>query len=387
MKTFDLVVVGAGILGTSHALLAAKAGKRVALLEKDNRPVSATVRNFGQVVPSGLSGRWHTYGRRSVELYKEIQQEFDLTVRPLGSVYVASDEEEMQIAHESASLFAAKDFPCELLTASQTLDRFPYLRDDYVKGSIFFSDDVSVEPDTMIHRLIAFGVQKYGITYMPNTAVLACEPKAGLIETKTAKGATIQSERALICNGSEFRLLFPELYATSGLVVSKLQMLQTYPIPHIEMHGNILTGLTLRRYEAFEECPSFASLTVPSHYTELKKWGIHLLFKQATDGSIILGDSHEYAGADKVDDLGFDVQESINELILQEAERIVTFPVRGISRTWAGYYAQHPDEVFEHEVAPGLDIITGVGGKGMTSSLGFAEENVRTWYGLYSFDF
>lgn len=382
MKTFDLVVVGAGILGTSHALIAAKAGKRVALLEKDNRPVSATVRNFGQVVPSGLSGRWHTYGRRSVELYKEIQQEFDLTVRPLGSVYVASDDDEIQIAHEAASLFSEKDFPCELLTPTQTLDRFPYLQKDYVQGGIFFPDDVSVEPDKMIHRLIGYGVKKYGITYLPNTAVLACEPRGGLIETRTAQGATIQSERVLICNGSEFRLLFPELYATSGLVVSKLQMLQTNPLPHIAMQGNILTGLTLRRYEAFEECPTFASLTIPSHYAELKKWGIHILFKQATDGSIIIGDSHEYATAHQVDDLGFDVQEYINELILNEAERIVSFPVRGIARTWAGYYAQHPDEVFEHEVAPGLNIVTGVGGKGMTSSLGYAEENVKAWYGL-----
>lgn len=94
MKAFDLVVVGAGILGTSHALQAARLGKRVALLEKDNRPEGATVRNFGQVVPSGLSGRWYEYGLRSVEIYKEIQKEFDLTVRAQGSVYVASDAEE-----------------------------------------------------------------------------------------------------------------------------------------------------------------------------------------------------------------------------------------------------------------------------------------------------
>lgn len=381
MKEFDLVVVGAGILGTAHALMAAKAGKRVALLEKDNRPVSATVRNFGQVVPSGLSGRWHTYGRRSVELYKEIQEEMDITVRPLGSVYVASDDEERQIAHEATAVFKQKDYRCELLSASQTRERYPYLRESYVRESIYFPDDVSVEPDKMIHRLITYGVQKYGITYLPNTSALACEPKGNSIEIRTAPGAIIRSERALVCNGSEFRLLFPALFATSGLVVSKLQMLQTNPLPHIAMQGNILTGLTLRRYEAFEECPSFAALTVPSHYAELKKWGIHLLFKQATDGSIIIGDSHEYTTADRVDDLGFEVQESINQLILNEAERIVDFPVRGISRTWAGYYAQHPDEIYEEEVAPGIHILTGIGGKGMTSSLGFAEENIKTWFG------
>ena len=377
---FDLIVVGAGILGTSHALMAARLGKRVALLEKDNRPVSATVRNFGQVVPSGLAGCWHHYGRRSVELYKEIQQEWDLTVRAHGSVYVASDAEEWQIAQEAAELFSQKDYPNELLSARQTLERYPYLHSSYAQGSIFFPNDLSVEPDKMVHRLIEYGVQKYSIVYQPNTAVLACEPKGDVIEVRTARGETLQTERVVICNGSEFKLLFPEIYATSGLIVSKLQMLQTRPLPQLKMSANVLTGLTLRRYEAFEECPSFSQLTVPAHYTELKKWGIHILFKQATDGSIIIGDSHEYAPATDVDALGFDLKEHINELMLAEAERIVNFPVRSLGRAWAGYYAQHPDEVFEYEVTPQLHIITGVGGKGMTSSLGFAEDNVKKWF-------
>lgn len=380
MKPFDLIVVGAGILGTSHALMAARLGKRVALLEKDNRPVSATVRNFGQVVPSGLSGRWHTYGRRSVDLYKEIQQEFDLTVRAQGSVYVASDAEEWQVAQEAGVLFDEKGFSNELLSARQTLERFPYLRDSYARGSIFFPDDLSVEPDKMVHRLIEYGVQKYGIDYRPDTAVLACEPKGDLIEVRTARGETLQAERVVICSGSEFKLLFPKIFSGSGLVVSKLQMLQTPPLPQVPMAANVLTGLTLRRYEAFEECPSFASLTVPDYYAELKKWGIHILFKQATDGSIIIGDSHEYAPATGVDALGFDLKDQVNELMLAEAERIVNFPVRTLARSWAGYYAQHPDEVFEYEIAPRLQIITGVGGKGMTSSLGFAEENVERWF-------
>ncbi len=380
MKPFDLIVVGGGILGTSHALMAARLGKTVALLEKNNRPQSATVRNFGQVVPSGLSGRWHGYGRRSVELYKEIHQEFDITVRAAGSVYVASDAEEWQIAQESAVIFAQKDFPNELLSPEETLARFPYLNEFYIQGSIFFPEDVSVEPDKMVHRLISYSVQKYGLKYQSDSAVVACEPKGDLIEVRTSRNETLQAERVVVCSGSDFNLLFPEIFAQSGLVVSKLQMLQTYPLPQIKMATNVLTGLTLRRYEAFEECPSFMKLSVPAHYVELKKWGIHILFKQANDGSIIIGDSHEYAPATQVHELGFDVKNYINELILDEAERIVNFPVRGIARTWAGYYAQHPDEIFEKEVEPRLQIVTGIGGKGMTSSLGFAEENVGRWF-------
>ena len=378
-KNYDLIVIGAGILGTAHALQAARNGQSVLLLEKDNRPMGATVRNFGQAVPSGLGGKWHQLGRESAALYRQIQAEYDISVRANGSVYVASDEAEWQLAHEAEALFRQKDYPCTLLSAAETLDRYPYLRGSYVKGSLFFPDDLSVEPDRLVHRLIEYAQQKYQVTYRPNTAVVDCQPSAAGATVQAASGQQWEAAQVILCSGSEFRLLFPDLFATSGLIVSKLQMMQTLPVPGLRMHGNILTGLTLRRYESFEECPSFAQLTTPPHYTELKKWGIHLLFKQALDGSVIIGDSHEYASATEVNTLGYELKAYVNELILAEAERIVTFPVRELATSWAGYYAQHPDELYEHAVSPAIRIVTGIGGKGMTSSLGLAQENLRKW--------
>lgn len=378
MKKFDLIVVGSGILGTSHALQAARSGLSVLILEKDNRPVNATVRNFGQAVPSGLSGRWHEYGRVGVQLYKEIQQKFDISVRPFGSVYVASDAEELEILHEAQTLFNDKDYANELFSVEQTLTNYPYLRKEYVKGSLFFPDDVSVEPDRMIYQLLEYAQNNYDVTYQPNTAVIDCIPAQDSVEIITTGKQKFIGSKVVICSGDEFRLLFPEIFANSGLVVSKLQMMQTNPVP-VEMKGNILTGLTIRRYESFEECPSFSKLTVPEHYTELKKWGIHILFKQALDGSIIVGDSHEYASATQTNDLGFDLKGYVNELMLAEAERIVDFPVRDLRTTWAGFYAQHKDDIFEHDIAENLHIVTGIGGKGMTSSLGYAEANIKKW--------
>ena len=84
MTNYDLIIVGAGTLGTFHAYHAAKRGKRVLLLEKDSRPVGSTVRNFGQVVPSGLAGRWFDYGRRSLEIYREIQAQTDIEITRIG---------------------------------------------------------------------------------------------------------------------------------------------------------------------------------------------------------------------------------------------------------------------------------------------------------------
>lgn len=387
MPSYDLIVIGAGTLGTFHAYHAAKAGKRVLLLEKDRYPIGATVRNFGQVVPSGLAGRWFDYGRRSLEIYQDIQQEIDVTVRQNGTIYIASDADEWVLANELHDRYLRIGYTSELWTKAQCLARYPSLQPDYVLGGIFFPQEMSVEPEQMIHRLIAYVQQKYGVDYRPGSVVIDAQSKADGVTVTLSNRQQFQAGQVLICSGHEIRLLFPDVLTKAGLVVSKLQMLLAEPVAGLELPGNILTGLTIRRYEAFQECPSYSSIKIatanrPDSLAELKKWGIHILFKQAVDGSIIIGDSHEYADAAEAEDLGYHTQDYINELMLTEAQRIVTFPLT-IKKTWAGFYSQTKDEIFEHDVDENIRIVTGIGGKGMSSGAGYAEESIRQWLGIH----
>lgn len=377
---YDLIIIGAGALGTFHAYQAARAGQRVLLLEKDRYPVGATVRNFGQVVPSGLAGRWFDYGRRSLAIYRAIQQETDLTVQQNGTVYIASDADEWTLANELHDRYTRMGYPSELLSKAQCLTKYPSLQPDYVVGGLFFPDEVSVEPEQMIHRLIGYVQHKYGVEYRPGAAVVDVQSNHSGAIVKLATKQRYQAGRVLICSGHEVRLLFPEVLADAGLVVSKLQMLLAEPVAGLNLPGNILTGLTIRRYEAFQECPSYAHIQTqtPGHLAELRKWGIHILFKQATDGSVIVGDSHEYADAMQAEDLGYHTQDFINHLMLTEARRIVTFPLT-IRRTWAGFYSQTKAEIFEHDVDEHIRIVTGIGGKGMSSGAGYAEASIRQW--------
>lgn len=378
MPSFDLIVVGAGVLGTFHAYHAARAGQRVLLLEKDRYPVGATVRNFGQVVPSGLAGRWFDYGRRSLEIYGRIQEETDLTVRQNGTVYIASDADEWQLAHELHDRYQRIDYASELLSKAQCLAKYPSLQPDYVVGGIYFPQEMSVEPEQMIHRLIAYVRQKYNVDYQPGSVVVDVQSSGSEATVTLSNRAQFRAGRVLICSGHDVRLLFPDVLANANLVVSKLQMLLAEPVAGLNLPGNILTGLTIRRYEAFQECPSYATLPTPEPLAELKRWGIHILFKQAIDGSIIVGDSHEYAEATQAEDLGYHTQDFINELMLTEARRIVQFPLT-VKKTWAGFYSQTKDEIFEHNVDDRIRIVTGIGGKGMSSGAGYAEESVTKW--------
>ena len=50
---YDIVIVGAGIVGLGHALAALRHGLRVAVIDREARAAGASVRNFGFVTVTG----------------------------------------------------------------------------------------------------------------------------------------------------------------------------------------------------------------------------------------------------------------------------------------------------------------------------------------------
>jgi len=380
---YDLIVVGGGILGTFHAYHSLKKGLKVALLEKNQKPQGATVRNFGQVVPSGMNTKWQLFGRESLRIYKEIQSEFNISVRQEGSVYLASNDDEVQLLEELHSINAANCYTSQLLTKNACLDSYPNLRSDYVKAGLFFPEEVILEPRLMIHKLHKY-LKTAGLDIFYDTAVLECYSISNGVDLHTADTRSFLAEKILICNGSDFKILYPKLFAESDLVVSKLQMMQTKPQSNYRLKGSVLTGSSIRRYEAFAECPSYQAIKVREEKDSLvKKWGVHILFKQAADGSVILGDSHEYAAAKNIDTLGFDTNMDIDNFILQESQKIFDLSTYEIQNRWLGFYSQcENSDIFQHTVDRNIHIVTGIGGKGMTASAGFAKANIDQLFNL-----
>jgi D-hydroxyproline dehydrogenase subunit beta len=381
MKKVDLVVVGGGILGTFHAYHALNKGLKVLLIEKDVKSKGSTIQNFGQVVPSGLDGKWFEYGLESLKIYSELQTKFDLTVRKNGSVYIASDAEELQVIEELSGYYDNKKYENLLQSQKGTLAKYPFLNSDYVKGSLYFPNELSVEPDKMIYHLQEYMVANMDLEFMPNTTVIDCFETNSEVSIVTNYRDTIHASKLLICSGFESQILFPDIIQNSGLIISKLQMMRTIPIPEIDMKGNILTGMTIRRYEAFQHCESYKTLKTTLEIEELAKYGIHILFKQAIDGSIIVGDSHEYSKIDETYTLGISDKTYINNLILKASDKILKFKISDkIAQTWSGQYSQTPKEIFDYDVSENIKILTGIGGKGMTSSAGFSKHNIQKMF-------
>lgn len=379
---FDLIVVGGGILGTFHAYHALKRGLKVALLERNSVPQGATVRNFGQVVPSGMDLTWQNYGRESLAIYNELHSQADLTIRKNGSVYIASNDEEIQLIEELYEINRNNDYESVLLSKNDCIKKFDGLRSDYCKGGLFFPQELSVDSADMIVKLHKLLQEKLGLHIFYNTTIIETGENGQNCSAISADGTEFTASKIIICSGHEFKTLYPKVFDESDLEVSKLQMLQTKPQGIYSLPGNILTGLSIRRYESFSECASYQKIKASEDPKSFeKKFGIHILFKQALDGSIILGDSHEYADAKNADDLGYDLNMEIDEFMIHEAKKIIDLPTYEIQRRWFGIYSQcKTKDIFEHNPSPNIYIVTGIGGKGMTGSGGFSKFNIDKIY-------
>ncbi len=381
MRTkYDLIIIGGGVLGTFHAYHALQLGLSVAIIEKDKAPRSATTQNFGQVVPSGMNSKWQKYGRTSLEIYKTIQSEFDISVRQNGTIYIASNDEEVQLIEELHKLNQENSYSSRLITKEECVAQYRGLNPKYARAGLYFPEEVTVEPRQMIHRLQEYLVNQKGLKLYKGVTALECERIAEGVRVSATKGVQIEATKVIICNGKDFKTLYPEHFEQSDLEVVKLQMMQTKPQPKTyTLKGSILTGWSIRRYEAFTECPSFKEIKANEDQNTLQKeWGVHILFKQAVDGSVILGDSHEYAAAKDADDLSFDHDIAIDEFMIDECKKIIALPTYELQHKWIGYYAQcKKQDVYLKTIDDHIHIVTGIGGKGMTGSAGFAKEHIQ----------
>ena len=217
---YDAVIVGGGILGTFHAFHAMEMGLKVCLVEKDAYPKGATTQNFGQVVPSGMNSKWQQFGRESLRIYKEIQSQFDISIRQNGSVYLASNEEEEQLLVELRAINNSNDYTSKMLTKNECLDRYPGLRKDYVKAGLFFPEEVTVEPKIMIYRLQEFLSTRKEMEIKMGFPVIGCERNGQWVKVDGATGESLWAKKVIICNGSDFKnpvsythLTLPTIYS------------------------------------------------------------------------------------------------------------------------------------------------------------------------------
>lgn len=103
-----------------------------------------------------------------------------------------------------------------------------------------------------------------------------------------------------------------------------------------------------------------------------------LLLVQRLDGSLTIGDTHSYD-----EPFDFDLDEAPYDHLLARAERLLGEALPPVRRRWAGVYSQVSgtgEPYHRSQIAPGVVLVTGAGGRGMTCSPAIVEETFRDWH-------
>jgi FAD dependent oxidoreductase TIGR03364 len=375
-NSYDVAVVGAGILGLAHAYHLARRGLRVIVFERYPRAQGASIRNFGMIWPIGQPlGPLYQLACRSRELWLEILKASGLWHSQCGSLHLAYHEDEARILREFVAEASFEDRPCELWTSAQVTRRFQGIRQAGLRAALWSPGELTVDPRQIIAELPRWLSKTLGVQFAFDTAVLRYDSP----HVTTTRGDW-SARRLLICTGSDFRELAPQAFIESGLVPCKLQMMRSQAYgDRFRIGAMLAAGLTLRHYRSFAGCPTLPALIrrLDAEFPDFHRYGIHVMVSQNEAGELIIGDSHEYGS----DIEPFD-KPIIDELIFAYLETFTMIPDLTIAARWHGIYVKHATEPFViARPSPESLAVTGAGGAGMTLSFGLAEQVVKDWLG------
>ncbi len=368
-SSFDVAVVGAGIVGLAHAWMAARRGLRVALFERHAAARGASVRNFGMIWPIGQSpGQRHDLARRSRELWDEIIAATGLWCRRCGSLHLAFREDEWTVMQEFCDRHG-RECETRLLTPDRIREIAPAARTDGLRGGLYGRLEIGVSSPEALAAIPRWLHEQLDVQVMWSTPVRQVSAST----VTAADGRTWSAERIVVAGGTELAALCPDSVRRLQLSHCRLQMLKTEPQPNGWDAGPLIAGgLSLQHYPAFSDCPGLPALKqrIQHETPELNRFGIHLLAAQNQHGEVILGDSHEYGETVSV----FDRVE-IDELILREARRMLNLPSFRITHRWHGEYVVFPDPACSIDrPEPGIVVAVAPGGAGMTLAFAEAEQ-------------
>ena len=144
---YDVVIVGAGIVGAACADEFARRGMGVAVVDRDVVGSGATAAGMGHIVVMDDSEAQFALTRYSQQLWQQLRAELpdDVEYEQCGTIWVAADEEEMEAVRRKRAFYGERGVPTEVLD-SRALERLePNLRQG-LAGGLLVPEDVVLYP-------------------------------------------------------------------------------------------------------------------------------------------------------------------------------------------------------------------------------------------------
>jgi FAD dependent oxidoreductase TIGR03364 len=368
------IVIGAGIVGLATARALSLKGYQVTVIERNQKAVGASVRNFGMVWPIGQpDGLLYNRAIRSKQIWKEIADSVGIWYDEVGSIHLAYHDDEWIVLQELFDNFSAAGRPVSLMDSESILTSFNGINPENLRGGLYSSTEMIVDPREAIAKVPDYLVEYLDVTFIWNTTITEIngnQLKAG--------EQHFHADLIFVCSGPDLETLYPALFADQPLTKCKLQMMRFAPSENDWRIGtSICGGLSLIHYHSFKVAPSLQKLK--SRYNaEMSEYldnGIHVMVSQNERGELTVGDTHEYA-------LTFDPFDKthMNNQVLSYLKTFAMSANWQMVQSWHGIYPKMTNSATELVLhpSPNVYIINGLGGNGMTLSFGLAEETIAT---------
>ncbi|MET3374605.1 FAD dependent oxidoreductase TIGR03364 [Variovorax boronicumulans] len=371
VDSFDVIVVGAGIVGLAHAYTAAQRGLRVCVVERDAACLGASIRNFGFITVTGQApGDMWRRAMHSRDVWQAIapQAGIDIVHRHL---WLAAYRPEAHAVLE-AFLRTPMAEACALIDAADAQERAPGLNLAQARSVLFSPHELRVESRTAVGLLARWLAEVHGVVFRFGETVHEVETP----RVRTSRG-TLRGERVVVCTNTELHGLFAGCIAAHDLTLCRLQMLRVQPEAGFRLPGAVMTDLSLVRYEGYSTLPEAAALRERLMQEERASLdhGVHLIVVQSADGSLVVGDSHHYGDAPEP----FAI-EAVDQLILRHLRSTLDLETAQVTERWTGVYPSSkttPCVIDAPDDATRVVLVTS--GSGASTGFGIAADVFDAW--------
>lgn len=342
-SSYDVVIVGAGIVGAACADEFARREKRVAILDRDVIGSGATAAGMGHIVVMDDSEAQFALTRFSQRLWQALRAELpaDVEYEQCGTIWVAADDEEMVEVRRKREYYRARAVPAEILDSEQLKHLEPNLRDGLAGGLLVPEDAVLYPPCAA--RFLVERAQRRG-------AIL----RLGRSISRIGQG------RVLLDDGTE--VIADVIVNAAGAWSSEL----TAGIDVKKRKGHLVIT---DRYPGFVR-HQLVELGYLKSAHSLSTDSVAFNVQPRRTGQILIGSSRQFGAEHK------EVDHAIFARMLSRAQEYMPALARmSAIRVWTGFRASTPDKLPLIGPWPGdssLYLATGHEGLGITTSLATA---------------
>ncbi len=198
----DVVVIGAGVIGTSTAWFLAKQGTKVALIEKGRIAGEQSSRNWGWVRQQGRDRHELPIMMESNRIWLGLAEETgekDLEFTAAGCVYLAEDERKLAKFEEWRDVAREHQLETRMLSPDEAREAVPGVEGQWVGGMLTPSDG-RAEPSVAVPAL-ARAAHRRGVSVTENCAVRTLDTEGGRVRGVQTERGLVRAERVVLAGG------------------------------------------------------------------------------------------------------------------------------------------------------------------------------------------